>query len=672
MNNNQSLSSIKGVGGKTFELFNKIGLFTVDDILNYYPRTYDKYERITSTKDSLANSRNAVFATVKSNPKLTRFSGKSIISFFIYDEYGTFEVRFFNAPYMLKAFKVGDKKVFRGYLKLFRNTLILEQPKTYDYDEYFKLQDVITPIYALTKDLSNLKISKTVSGALSVASLDKDYLTVEECDEMTMLPMPLAKSSIHFPKDEEDLYKAKRRIIFDEFLCFIHATKSKNIENIKLKNNFKMIETADCKRLCDALPYELTNAQKKAFNDISSDMSSDNLMNRLVQGDVGSGKTIVAILSLLMCASNGYQGAMMAPTEVLARQHYETVKKLTDRYSLCLKPVLLTGKMSAKDKKEALKEISIGECNLIIGTQALIQDNVEFNNLALVITDEQHRFGVRQREAFKNKGLEPHLLVMSATPIPRTLAMIMFAGLSVSIIDELPKNRIPISNCVIDSSFREKAYKKIQSELDKGRQAYIICPMVEDNDEDELLLKSVETHSKEVKEYFGEKVNVGTLTGKMKPDEKTRIMESFKEGNIDILVATTVIEVGIDVPNASVILIENAERFGLSQLHQLRGRVGRGEYPSFCMLLSDSKNALTKKRLDVLNKSNDGFVIAEEDMKLRGPGELNGIRQSGELQFGLGDIYEDSDILMLAANKYDSLKERIPKQQIKTIDFRTI
>lgn len=672
MNNNQSLSSIKGVGGKTFELFNKIGLFTVDDILNYYPRTYDKYERITSTKDSLANSRNAVFATVKSNPKLTRFSGKSIISFFIYDEYGTFEVRFFNAPYMLKAFKVGDKKVFRGYLKLFRNTLILEQPKTYDYDEYFKLQDVITPIYALTKDLSNLKISKTVSGALSVASLDKDYLTIEECDEMTMLPMPLAKSSIHFPKDEEDLYKAKRRIIFDEFLCFIHATKSKNIENIKLKNNFKMIETADCKRLCDSLPYELTNAQKKAFNDISSDMSSDNLMNRLVQGDVGSGKTIVAILSLLMCASNGYQGAMMAPTEVLARQHYETVKKLTDRYSLCLKPVLLTGKMSAKDKKEALKEISIGECNLIIGTQALIQDNVEFNNLALVITDEQHRFGVRQREALKNKGLEPHLLVMSATPIPRTLAMIMFAGLSVSIIDELPKNRIPISNCVIDSSFREKAYKKIQSELDKGRQAYIICPMVEDNDEDELLLKSVEAHSKEVKEYFGEKVNVGTLTGKMKPDEKTRIMESFKEGNIDILVATTVIEVGIDVPNASVILIENAERFGLSQLHQLRGRVGRGEYPSFCMLLSDSKNALTKKRLDVLNKSNDGFVIAEEDMKLRGPGELNGIRQSGELQFGLGDIYEDSDILMLAANKYESLKERIPGKQIKTIDFRTI
>lgn len=672
MNNNQSLSSIKGVGGKTFELFNKIGLFTVDDILNYYPRTYDKYERITSTKDSLANSRNAVYATVKSNPKLTRFSGKSIISFFIYDEYGTFEVRFFNAPYMLKAFKVGDKKVFRGYLKLFRNSLILEQPKTYDYDEYFKLQDVITPIYALTKDLSNLKISKTVSGALSVASLDKDYLTIEECDEMTMLPMPLAKSSIHFPKDEEDLYKAKRRIIFDEFLCFIHATKSKNIENIKLKNNFKMIETADCKRLCDSLPYELTNAQKKAFNDISSDMSSDNLMNRLVQGDVGSGKTIVAILSLLMCASNGYQGAMMAPTEVLARQHYETVKKLTDRYSLCLKPVLLTGKMSAKDKKEALKEISIGECNLIIGTQALIQDNVEFNNLALVITDEQHRFGVRQREALKNKGLEPHLLVMSATPIPRTLAMIMFAGLSVSIIDELPKNRIPISNCVIDSSFREKAYKKIQSELDKGRQAYIICPMVEDNDEDELLLKSVETHSKEVKEYFGEKVNVGTLTGKMKPDEKTRIMESFKEGNIDILVATTVIEVGIDVPNASVILIENAERFGLSQLHQLRGRVGRGEYPSFCMLLSDSKNALTKKRLDVLNKSNDGFVIAEEDMKLRGPGELNGIRQSGELQFGLGDIYEDSDILMLAANKYESLKERIPGKQIKTIDFRTI
>ena len=672
MNNSQSLSTIKGVGGKTLELFNKIGLYTVDDIIDYYPRTYDKYERITSTKDSTINSRNAVFATVKSKPKLMRFLGKSIVSFFIYDEYGTFEVRYFNAPYMLKAFNIGDKKVFRGYLKLFRNTLTLEQPKTYDYDEYFKLQDVITPIYALTKDLSNLKITKTVNTALDSSHFSDDYLSQNECDDMSMLLMPEAKRNIHFPKDEVYLYKAKRRIIFDEFLFFIKATREKNALNEKLVNNFKMIETADCKRLMESLPYELTNAQKKAFNDISNDLSSDSLMNRLVQGDVGSGKTIVAVLSLLMCASNGYQGAMMAPTEVLARQHYETVSKLTKQYSLCLKPVLLTGKMSAKDKREALAMIENGEANLIIGTQALIQEGVTFKNLALVITDEQHRFGVRQREELKNKGAEPHLLVMSATPIPRTLAMIMFAGLSVSIIDELPKNRIPIANCVIDSSFREKAYKKIQSEINKGRQAYIICPMVLDNDEDELLLKSVETHSKEVKEYFGDKVNVGTLTGKMKPDEKTRIMESFKDGNIDILVATTVIEVGIDVPNASIILIENAERFGLSQLHQLRGRVGRGEYESFCMLLSDSKNELTKKRLEVLNKSNDGFVIAEEDMKLRGPGELNGIRQSGELQFGLGDISEDSDILMLAAEKYDLLKDRIPDLKIKTIDFRTI
>ena len=484
--------------------------------------------------------------------------------------------------------------------------------------------------------------------------------------------MPLAKSSIHFPKDEEDLYKAKRRIIFDEFLLFINATKNKNLENVKLQNNFKMIETADCKRLCEALPYELTNAQKKTFEDISNDMSSVFLMNRLVQGDVGSGKTIVAILALLMCASNGYQGAMMAPTEVLARQHYENVKSLTDKFSLCLKPVLLTGKMSSKDKKEALRAISLGESNLVIGTQALIQDNVEFNNLALVITDEQHRFGVRQREALKNKGLEPHLLVMSATPIPRTLAMIVFAGLSVSIIDELPKNRVPIQNCVVNSGFRKKAYEKIKEELDKGHQAYIICPMVLDNEDYDPNLKSVEQHTKDIKEIFGEHYRVASLNGKMKTDEKTRIMENFKNKNIDILVSTTVIEVGIDVPNATVIMIENADRFGLSQLHQLRGRVGRGTDASFCILMSDTKNEETLKRLKILNETNDGFKIANEDMKLRGPGELNGVRQSGELQFSLGDITKDGDLMLLAGSFYEKASGRLSDIKGNLIDFRTI
>ena len=328
--------------------------------------------------------------------------------------------------------------------------------------------------------------------------------------------------------------------------------------------------------------------------------------------------------------------------------------------------------MPAKDKREALESIADGTYNVVLGTHAVITDKVEFNNLALAITDEQHRFGVKQREAFKNKGLEPHILVMSATPIPRTLAMVLFANISVSVIDELPKNRIPISNCVVDSSFRIKAYEKIKSEIDKGHQAYVICPMVTENEMNELELKSVEQHSKDIKDYFGDKYRVGTLSGQMKPDIKSSVMEEFKNHNIDILVSTTVIEVGIDVPNATVILIENAERFGLSTLHQLRGRVGRGNYESFCILLSDSKKQPTLKRLKVLNETNDGFKIANEDMKLRGPGELNGIRQSGELEFGLADISNDSDIFSLACAEYSKLESRFCGAKYNLIDFRTI
>lgn len=671
MNMDLPIVKLKGIGEKSAELFGKLGIYNCGDLIHYYPRSYDKYEKLSSFKDSEPGDRIAVYATVKNSPKIAKFNGKSILSFFVTDGENTIEIRFFNSPFLLKAFKPNDKKVFRGYVRCFRERIIMDQPKVFSYEEYLGLENSIVPIYPLTKDLSNLKISKAVNSIISEYKKD-DYLVESELKEMSISSLEDAIKNIHFPKNEESLYLARRRIVFEEFMSFYRISKAKEKDNINLPNNHKMIEVAECNRLLQSLPYELTNAQKRAVNDIFTDMESEYLMNRCVQGDVGSGKTIVAVLALLMCAANGMQGAMMAPTEVLARQHFENIKELSKQYHLCLRPVLLTGKMGAKDKREALAMIKNGEANVVLGTHAIIQDNVEFYNLSLVVTDEQHRFGVRQREALRDKGLSPHLLVMSATPIPRTLAMIVFAGLAISVIDELPKGRIPILNCTINSSLRIKAYEKIRAEINKGHQAYVICPMVYENEDDEYNLKSVEGHTRDIKKYFGETIRVASLNGKMKAEEKTRIMESFKAKDIDILVSTTVIEVGIDVPNATVILIENAERFGLSQLHQLRGRVGRGKFESYCILISDTKSDDTMKRLKIVCDTNDGFKIANEDMKMRGPGELNGIRQSGEPEFGLADFGKDADILMLVASKYESLKDRLPDVDLNLIDFRTI
>ncbi|MCR5278293.1 MAG: ATP-dependent DNA helicase RecG [Lachnospiraceae bacterium] len=668
-----SITEIKGIGEKKAGLFNKLGIFTWEDLLNYFPRAYDKFEDLCLLSDCRSGVRAAVCAVVKTKPVIMRFSGKSIVSFSAADEKGNlFSVKFFNSPFMLKAVKPGDMRVFRGIFKVFKGCPQFDQPKIYKPSDYAKLIGTIVPVYSVTKDLSNDSIAKAVSFVLGKTDFPSDYLNIGEIDRLKFCALKDAYCNIHFPKDETAQFYARKRLVFDEFAFFIHMTKKGIGDSAKIPNSHPMMEVAECKRLEESLPYELTNAQKRAISDIFKDLSGEFLMNRLVQGDVGSGKTIVAFMAMLMCAANGLQSAMMAPTEVLARQHFENIKNLASKYKLCIRPVLLTGKMGAKDRRDALNAIETGESNVVIGTHALITDNVAYKDLSLVITDEQHRFGVRQRESFKDKGLDPHILVMSATPIPRTLAMIVFSGLDISVMDEMPKNRIPISNCAVNSGFRLKAYEKIREEIKKGHQAYVICPMVSENDTSATELKSVEEHSKELAEYFGDNIRILTLNGKMKPADKSRIMEEFKEGKADILVSTTVIEVGIDVPNSTVIMIENAERFGLSQLHQLRGRVGRGDAPSFCILMSDSDNKMTQKRLKVLCETNDGFKIANEDMKLRGPGELNGVRQSGELNFGLGDIAEDSDIFMLAADIYDEIKDRIPERGRNLIDIRTI
>ena len=434
---------------------------------------------------------------------------------------------------------------------------------------------------------------------------------------------------IHFPEDKEVFYHARERLVFEEFLQFILAIRKLKDSNSRMDNEYVIPLDLRTEEFQKALPFELTGAQQNVWREIQQDMASKHAMSRLVQGDVGSGKTIVAVLALLNTALKGYQAAMMAPTEVLARQHYESITSLFEAYDIPIKVVLLTGSMTAKEKRRAYDRIECGLAKIIVGTHALIQDAVYYDNLALVVTDEQHRFGVKQRESFSKKGGVPHVLVMSATPIPRTLAIILYGDLDISVIDELPANRLPIKNCVVDTSYRQTAYTFMKKQIAEGRQCYIICPMVEESEAMEV--ENVTDYSRMLQEEMG-----------------------------------TQIVVGIDVPNATVMMIENAERFGLAQLHQLRGRVGRGKYQSYCIFMTGSKAKETKKRLEILNKTNDGFKIASEDLKLRGPGDLFGIRQSGLMDFGLGDIYQDAAILQKANEAAEWLLKNNPEyvQQI--------
>lgn len=459
---------------------------------------------------------------------------------------------------------------------------------------------------------------------------------------------------IHFPKDKEAFYHARERLVFEEFLIFILALRRMKETNEKTKNTFSFPNHELVDNLIQRLPYELTNAQKKVWHEIQSDMCGERVMSRLVQGDVGSGKTIIALLGLVLAGINGYQGAMMAPTEVLAKQHYASITELFEEYDIPLNVELLTGSMTAKEKRESYERIASGEADIIVGTHALIQDKVEYKNLALVVTDEQHRFGVKQREKLAEKGQTPHILVMSATPIPRTLAIILYGDLDISVIDELPANRLPIKNCVVDTSYRNTAYTFIKKQVAEGRQCYVICPMVEESEF--LEAENVIDYARMLQGELGNGIKVGHLHGKMKQAEKDAIMEQFGKNEIQVLVSTTVIEVGINVPNATVMMVENAERFGLAQLHQLRGRVGRGKHQSYCIFMSASKTNDTKERLSILNKSNDGFYIASEDLKLRGPGDLFGIRQSGVLDFKMADVFQDAKILQRASEAAQLMK----------------
>ncbi len=682
----EKITALKGIGDKTALLFNKCGVYTCGDLLTYYPRGYDLFDAPIPASDLKENVICASRLTIIGNITRRRVRNLSIVAFEAADQTGRVKIAFFNAPYLVNSLRSGSTYIFRGTVRKKGNFFSMDHPKMYKEEEYAPLIGHLRPRYPLTKGLSNNTVMKTVEKAFkNVGKLD-EFISEDILKRLRLIPYADAVKGIHFPTDSRSLEDARRRLAYNEFILFVIKLRLLKQHSDEVKNESPMIEVADTKRLLEQLPYSLTSAQERAWKDIQSDLSGPYVMNRLIQGDVGSGKTILAFLALLTACANGYQGAMMAPTEVLASQHYESFKELIEKYHITnMKVALLTGALPSKVKKEVQRQIAEGEVNCIIGTNALIQNKVEYKNLSLVITDEQHRFGVRQRGALTGKGYSAHVLAMSATPIPRTLAIILYGDLHISVVDEMPKGRIPIKNCVVGPSYRPTAYKFMESQVREGRQVYVICPMIEEGELDGV--ENVTDYTQMLKATLGDDINIEMLHGKMKPEKKDAIMEDFAAHKIDVLVSTTVIEVGINVPNATVMMIENAERFGLSQLHQLRGRVGRGDKQSYCIFLNSSDDKDAAARLDIMNKSNDGFKIAEEDLRQRGPGDLFGLRQSGELNFRLGDIYHDADLVKesamdadrilsmdpeLSLPQHDVLRELINTKSVDLVDFTTL
>ena len=655
MANDQSIETLKGIGEKTAKLFEKVGIRTIDDLLHYYPRGYDTYGEPKAIGELSEDETGTVEGFLKSGATGVHVNGLSIVQATISDMTGKLRLVWYHMPYLKNTLRPDSHFIFRGRVIRKKNGLTMEQPQMFNPEAYEELLSSMRPVYAQTKGLGNKMITSAVEQALAFRTLERDYLPAGLRIANELAEYNFAIEHIHFPSNEEELKFARKRLVYDEFFFFLLAVRHLKEKRQNVQSPFHMEKQDECWKLLADLPYRLTSAQLRTLEEVLKDLKSGSVMNRLIQGDVGSGKTVIAVLALLAACENGYQGALMVPTEVLARQHFESVTELFEKHGVDKKVILLTGSMTAKEKRIACEKVASHEADIIIGTHALIQEKIVYDNLALVITDEQHRFGVAQREMFGNKGQMPHVLVMSATPIPRTLAIILYGDLDISVIDELPANRLPIKNCVVDKSYRPRAYRFIENEVKNGRQAYVICPMVE---ESEMIdAENVLDYTKILRQNLPG-IRVEYLHGKMKGKEKNKIMEEFAAGKIQVLVSTTVIEVGVNVPNATVMMIENAERFGLAQLHQLRGRVGRGDKQSYCIMVNASGNKEKNRRLDVLNKSNDGFYIASEDLKLRGPGDIFGIRQSGDLEFQLADIYTDAVTLKKVSEDVNRLLEQ--------------
>ncbi|MFR4439710.1 MAG: ATP-dependent DNA helicase RecG [Hungatella sp.] len=657
-NNQESVYTLKGIGEKTGKLLEKLGIFTLEDLLHYYPRAYHTYEPPVMVEHLKPDTVGTVGGLLQKDVSVKRLSHIQVITTTFQDGSGKLQLTWFHMPFLRATLKAGTYHIFHGKVTKKNNRLTMEQPEIFTKEAYEAMMQTMQPVYGQTKGLNNKAITKAVAQALENRQMEREYLPADIRKKYQLAEYNFALERIHFPDDRQELLFARKRLVFDEFFLFLLAVRKLREKRMDRPSPYVMAPVPEVEKFRSSLPYELTGAQQKVLREIQNDLAGGQMMNRLVQGDVGSGKTIIAILALLQTAYHGYQGALMAPTEVLARQHYEGMVELFETYHIPKVPVLVTGSMTAKEKRIAYEKIASHEADIVIGTHALIQDKVVYDKLALVITDEQHRFGVGQREMLGNKGEEPHVLVMSATPIPRTLAIIIYGDLDISVIDELPANRLPIKNCVVGTDYRKTAYSFLAKQIAQGRQAYVICPMVEASEMIEA--ENVLNYTKTLKEVLPG-ISIEYLHGKMKGKEKNKIMDRFASGEIQILVSTTVIEVGVNVPNATVMMIENAERFGLAQLHQLRGRVGRGKYQSYCIMVNGSDQDGTQERLDILNRSNDGFYIASEDLKLRGPGDIFGIRQSGDMEFRLADIFTDASLLKTVSEEVNVLLAKDPE-----------
>lgn len=653
MNINDRIDSLKGIGPKTAILFEKLKVHTIDDLLRLYPRTYLSYDEPVDIEEVEMGSRVTIKATIQSYVDVKKIRSLMIVTCMVKDGTGAVKLTWFNSPFLKQVFHIGQTYYFVGTISIRNHQRVMEHPEYYTEAQYAEKLSSLQPVYPLTEGLSNKVVTKAIHAALPLLSQLEDRIPQIVQEEFGLMPLSYAIQGSHFPENFEEVIACRERLVFDEFFWFILHMRMLRERTVKAKNHFIIDNWREVESFIDGLPFELTDGQKTAVSEIQKDMTGSTVMNRLIQGDVGSGKTAVAEIALLATVKNGYQAAFMAPTEVLAAQHYEGVKKDLEPYGVRVE--LLVGSTKLSEKRKIYDALAKGDIDILIGTHALIQDKVVYHNLALVITDEQHRFGVRQRALLSEKGNEPHVLVMSATPIPRTLAIIMYGDLDISVMKDMPANRLPIKNCVVGPKYRPTAYKFMQEQIDAGHQIYIICPMVEASENVDA--ENVVEYQESLLEVFPKEINISYLHGKMSPEEKNRIMTDFSANKIDILVSTTVIEVGINNPNATVMMIENAEKFGLAQLHQLRGRVGRGDAQSYCIMLCGSERKDALDRLNILNTSNDGFYIANEDLKLRGPGDFFGVRQSGDMLFQMGDIYNNADVLKIANEAVDYLEQ---------------